>query len=502
MINTQLSLWPLRRITPLTAKLMLGLFLLGLLCFSGAHPSPAQSSPSNPAHYLALGDSYASGFGLGSYLPGTHQDSPSGNDCQRSTLAYSTEVAKNLGLPLEFHACQGAVTADLLHPRAGDWHEGAQLTTVTAQSRVVSVSIGGNDAHFGEIIRDCIDGLELLPFNTCYHDPKVTQPVASAFARLAGKSPQPANITPLSQIFHEISHRAPQATRIAVGYPHLFPPQGGSRVPWPGARCEGIKEVDQRWIVQRIDELNEIIRYQAYTEGLRYAEPNPAMAGHELCGVADPWFYPLLSPGRFHPNSAGHQAMAETVLQLAKEAPAKSLSAAPTVNHRPSGEISVHRLGADIEFKAQNLRDLDGTISKVEWYATGSHSTARFTGTSLRLPLAGQPAQTITLIITDNQGAASFYDLIWLPGVQDQQINKTSAVRGPTIAGSQDLSVHEINPESLRLDNTKLNPRNLRFDDLDLDHRADLSVTGSPANSGCLSGSLKNQREFISCSPG
>ena len=149
---------------------------------------------------VGLGDSYSSGYGMEPFFAGTHKDGTS-NDCQRSQLAYAPLLASAIGIDLDFHACQGAVTADFYNSRAsGTWGELPQLDYVDDDTSLVTFSIGGNDAHFADILAECILGFELLPFNTCYNDDKVTKPIAEAFARLDGQTSEPASTIPVRPV--------------------------------------------------------------------------------------------------------------------------------------------------------------------------------------------------------------------------------------------------------------------------------------------------------------
>ncbi|UUZ59876.1 hypothetical protein [Nocardioides sp. B-3] len=73
--------------------------------------------------YVALGDSYSSGFGVAPYEASSHVEG--GNDCQRSDRAYGPLVAEELGYRLydeqeehfTFKACRGGVTRNFYHPR-------------------------------------------------------------------------------------------------------------------------------------------------------------------------------------------------------------------------------------------------------------------------------------------------------------------------------------------------------------------------------------------------
>ncbi len=284
------------------------------------------------SRYVALGDSYSSGFGVSPFLPGTLKEEgepETANNCQRSTRAYSQLVAKAEGLDLSFHACQGAVSANFLTPRNSTWGEKAQLDQLDADTGLVTFSIGGNDARFADVLRDCIDGAELLPFNTCHADGNVTTMVGEAFARLDGTRATPASVVPYPELYAKVRGRAPRATRVAVGYPHFYTAAGSDRTFLPGGRCEGVKKADQRWVVERIDALNAMANKHARLAGMLFADPNPRFDGHELCSGGNEWIFPILSPGRIHPTAEGHEAMAAAVTKALDDADFQTFTVKP-----------------------------------------------------------------------------------------------------------------------------------------------------------------------------
>ena len=67
-------------------------------------PGPAHAATVN---YVALGDSYSSGVGT------DHYDLSS--SCDRSSLAYPALVAAAKGYTLNFQACSGATTTDVIN---------------------------------------------------------------------------------------------------------------------------------------------------------------------------------------------------------------------------------------------------------------------------------------------------------------------------------------------------------------------------------------------------
>src|SRR6476620_11005745 len=124
------------RLVAFSSSLLLG----AVLALTGAATANAASSV-QAVDYVALGDSYSSGVGSGSY------DSASG-DCKRSTKAYPALWANaNSPSSFAFTACSGARTDDVT---AG------QLSPLNSSTDLVSISIGGNDAGFADVMTTCV----------------------------------------------------------------------------------------------------------------------------------------------------------------------------------------------------------------------------------------------------------------------------------------------------------------------------------------------------------
>ena len=98
---------------------------------------PAASAAAS--QYVDLGDSYASGVGTRTFY------SESGS-CKRSPEAYGPKVAAAKGYTLSFQACSGAKTSDVI---------AKQLGTLSSSTALVTLSIGGNDAGFSNVIINC-----------------------------------------------------------------------------------------------------------------------------------------------------------------------------------------------------------------------------------------------------------------------------------------------------------------------------------------------------------
>jgi len=309
--------------------------------------------------FVGLGDSYSSGFGMEPFFAGTHKDGTS-NDCQRSQLAFAPLLDSLISrLTLDFHACQGATTEDFYFPReGGSWNELPQLDYLDDDTGLVTFSIGGNDAHFSDILKECILGFELLPFNTCYNDDKVTKPIAEAFARLDGQTATPTSITPFDTLLKDVRSRTPYAARVQVGYPPFFTAGGSDRTWLPGGRCEGVKKADQRWMVEKIAEMNGIIERNALRNGFVFANPTSRFLGHELCSGDDEWFYPILSAGKYHPNQSGHIALASSIvdaLEASGDLPKVVVGPGETVIYRFTASGNLELLSIIIEWPGSDV---------------------------------------------------------------------------------------------------------------------------------------------------
>ena len=393
-----------------THPVRLGLLAMVLTAFTAVGPSAysAPQAPSLPAGgYVALGDSYASGVGAPPYAKGTNVQMENGNKCKRATAAYAHQVADKTGKTLDFGACSGAWTKHFYEART-PWKEPAQLDHLNATTGLVTFSIGGNDAGFAKILSECATQ---PPFSNCSSDKEVTDPVDSTIDALAGKGKQ-TGVYSYDTIMTDIANRAPNATVVAVGYPRMFTSTGGKGGLVPG-RCQGLAKVDQRWINARTNELNAAAKAAAQRHGYQFTDPSGSFAGHELCGKQTSWFDGLLDDGRFHPNTAGHKAMASSIMntlnnrQAAQEQPAAAQ--AQVDNTRPTGSFTLTRDGDQLALDASASTDADGAIASIDWYVQHADGTEEvLTGTQATTTIPTDQQVSVTAVITDNQGKEDF----------------------------------------------------------------------------------------------
>ncbi len=220
--------------------------------------------------YVALGDSYASGTGTRSYLA-------DGTSCQRSVYAYPSLDAATLGLSLTFRACSGATVADV---------SSTQLSALTSSTAYVSISVGGNDAGFADVLTTCAKPAWLSNCNAAVDG-------AQGFitATLPGR---------LSALYSSIRAKAPSAKVIVVGYPRVFNGTDCNAFTW-------FSPSEESRLNATADLLNATTATIAAGKGFTFTNPAPSFVGHAVCDRTE-WLNGLSSPisESYHPNRAGH----------------------------------------------------------------------------------------------------------------------------------------------------------------------------------------------------
>jgi len=269
----------------------------------------------NPfATYAALGDSYSSGEGAPNpgYLAGTDMD---GNFCHRSTAAYPNPVhdATSAVYPnFVFRACSGVKIRDFFQANKVYVNEPPQLSWLDDDTELVTLSIGGNDVGFAEVMKYC--ATRRLDDPSC--QAKFGKAVDRDLAEIASTNPKDKNT--LLSLYRAIRLAAPHARVLVLGYPRLFPLS-------PPARCEtGVparffEQFDMVWLNGVATSLDQAVREIAESVGFTYVDLYAAFSDHELC-TADPYlnraiFFPKKSivNWSFHPNVNGQSRFAALV---------------------------------------------------------------------------------------------------------------------------------------------------------------------------------------------
>lgn len=238
--------------------------LLAILGLATAGPAAAAG-----ANYVALGDSYSSGVGSGSYIS-------SSGSCERSTLAFS-QLWANAHAPASYVsvACSGAKTTDV---------NANQLSALSANTTLVSISIGGNDLGFAGIMEDCV----LYSTSTCVSEVNAAEQVAQT--QLGGW---------LDTTYNGIRSHAPNAKVVVLSYPRFY------HDVW---YCVGLSSTDRDKINEGADVLDSVIQAAAARHGFAFADVRPAFAnGHEICDSGS-WLHSVDWTDidqSYHPTAAG-----------------------------------------------------------------------------------------------------------------------------------------------------------------------------------------------------
>lgn len=233
-----------------------------------AATSPAYASSTN---YVALGDSYASGTGTGSY----DLDS----SCQRSSKAYAALWASSHApASFKFVACSGAKTGDVLNN---------QISALDSSTTLASISIGGNDAGFSSVMQTCVLGSD----SSC----RTAVNNAENYARttLPGS---------LSNLFGVMRAKAPSAKFVVLDYPHLYLTND--------TFCIGMSHTKHVALNEAADVLDGTISTAASNAGFTFSDVRGQFAGHELCS-GDDWLHAVdlgdISDS-YHPTARGHSS--------------------------------------------------------------------------------------------------------------------------------------------------------------------------------------------------
>jgi hypothetical protein len=253
---------------------------------------------------VAMGDSYSSGEGAGDYytVSDNHHATRQWDACRRSPHAWirdtvlpgrTTSVGQQVDsysadTELGFVACSGAVVfnvdngnyipgswqADrsIWYKNNGQFREISQVDSgfLSADTTLVTLSIGGNDAGFTDVLLAC----GALP-GSC-------EPDLPTFKQQAD------NLQPkLKALLQTIHDHAPNAQIVLMGYPNIF----GTNPSCPQA---GLFDTDERKDIGDLADYLDVDEWETVGQlataefKLYFANPLDTFKGHGGCD-ADPW---------------------------------------------------------------------------------------------------------------------------------------------------------------------------------------------------------------------
>jgi len=241
--------------------------LAPVLVVAGLPAAPAGAAAPS---YVALGDSYSSGVGTRGYIS-------DGTSCQRSTYAYPSLIAAARGYALNFRACSGAKISDVTS---------TQLGALGPSTSYVTISVGGNDAGFSDVLTECAQPGWMSDCNGA---------IDGAQAYIDNKLP-----AALSTLYAAIRSRATAARVVVVGYPRLFNGEDCNAGTW-------FSPAEETRLNATADLLNSKLSSAASARGFAFANPTTRFVGHAVCADVE-WLNGLSNPisESYHPNRAGH----------------------------------------------------------------------------------------------------------------------------------------------------------------------------------------------------
>ncbi|GGP31409.1 hypothetical protein GCM10010501_72330 [Streptomyces libani subsp. rufus] len=318
-----------------------------------------QPLPGKPANsVVAMGDSYSSGEGVTGddgvdlYPETDHPDKQNKNGidkCHRSKLAWSRQatlpgysssigaMADSLDARMDYHfvACSGARTFNVL----GDGQSGevGQLAAgyLDQNTTLVTLSIGGNDARFSDIMKKCID-LQDPQLTTCPYseldnqDPVTGEDAPGTTGNLKDWAPKWLHDTVRPRIVKTLTAlhtAAPHAKIVLMGYPRLVEKD---RSCFPGA----YEDVENVWVRGLADNLASEMAGAVSDAGTWavFSDPRTNFDGKAACGNPET-IHAIVETGReradteapaasmktLHPKIAGARIYADTLEQTLKK---------------------------------------------------------------------------------------------------------------------------------------------------------------------------------------
>lgn len=255
------------------------------------------STSGGGSHYVAMGSSFASGPGV---LPSAGTVPAR---CGRSAGNYAQQLARLRGLDLTDVTCSGAKTAHVLGP----WGDiPAQLEAISPQTRLVTLTIGGNDIGYigGLLNASCAFAAPQAdaPQTRCR---PITVPTQRDYIDLEAS---------LMAITAQVRQRAPKARLIFVNYAAVLPPEGVCpATPLMLAQANASRAIASR--------LEAVTAKAAQASGAELLDAASITRDHHACAPA-PWMQGYAADADwvkvvpYHPTKAGMTAIAEALSDL------------------------------------------------------------------------------------------------------------------------------------------------------------------------------------------
>ncbi len=187
-------------------------------------------------------------------------------------------AAAHRGEPFDFAACSGARAHDVIT---------SQLSGLSSRTALVSLTVGGNDIGFADVMKTCVTRGE----NAC-------------LATVARAERTMDHVLPgtYDGLLQSVTKAAPHARVVVLGYPHLYADRA--------CAAGMVTRRSQTALNAAADHLDRVIAGRARAhKGAVFADVRPAFAGHGVCS-ADSWINPpslLTADVSYHPTAQGQR---------------------------------------------------------------------------------------------------------------------------------------------------------------------------------------------------
>jgi hypothetical protein len=158
-----------------------------------------------------------------------------------------------------------------------------QLGSLNSSTGLVSITIGGNDAGFADVMTTCV----IQSDSSCIS--RINTAKAYVDSTLPGK---------LDAVYNQISAKAPSARVVVIGYPRFY---------LLGQTCLGLSETKRSAINGAADYIDAAIQKRAQAHGFVFGDVRTTFSGHEICS-GNSWLHSVnwLNIGEsYHPTASG-----------------------------------------------------------------------------------------------------------------------------------------------------------------------------------------------------
>jgi lysophospholipase L1-like esterase len=300
-----------------------------------------------------------------------------------------------------------------------------QLFVKQYQPRVATVSVGGNDIGFGDILQECVvphisrhasDG-------TCYNTYESRQEVVNLVNRTVPR---------WIALYRQLQAASPGTTIYAIGYPSIASDTGTCPL------NVNLGKSELEFAEELIHYLNGAVQQAAVAAGVPYVDISQALAGHRLCeasgsGVAvngltagndfGAFGVNVLGRESYHPNALGHELIEQAILRQTNNLSVAASGQGATANDSQS-LLNVPKSG-------RLVNTLVPDIVTSQLLRPGTSAAVQVNGTRDGL----RPNSTYTVRLDGPSGTV----LASLPSDSNGNISGVATVPGGTTSGNHTI---------------------------------------------------------------